>query len=78
MWRSSELSVIVGRRLLKQWLCAPLCNAHAIHDRLDAVKTLMSHTHLIRETRELMKSLPDLQRLLRQSVLITSLCLHES
>ena len=63
-----------GRRLLKQWLCAPLCDPRAIRDRLDAVTTLISHAHLIGETRELLKTLPDLQRLLRQSVTSDSVC----
>ena len=58
--------VLPGKRLLKQWLCAPLCDPRAIHDRLDAVATLISHAHLVGETRDMMKSLPDLQRLLRQ------------
>ena len=61
-----DCMVLPGKRLLKQWLCAPLCDPRAIHDRLDAVATLISHAHLVGETRDMMKSLPDLQRLLRQ------------
>jgi DNA mismatch repair protein MSH6 len=64
--RLDHCSTAFGRRLLKQWLCAPLCDPRAIRDRLDAVTTLISHAHLIGETRELLKTLPDLQRLLRQ------------
>ena len=55
-----------GQRLLKQWLCAPLCDPQAISERLDAVETLVGHTHLVGEAREKLKSLPDLERLLRQ------------
>ena len=55
-----------GRRLLKQWVCAPLCDPQSINDRLDAVETLVGHAHLVGEAREKMKTLPDLQRLLRQ------------
>ncbi|GCB85705.1 hypothetical protein scyTo_0026422, partial [Scyliorhinus torazame] len=30
-----------GKRLLKQWLCAPLCNPLAIEDRLNSIEDLM-------------------------------------
>ncbi|CAI8005594.1 DNA mismatch repair protein Msh6 [Geodia barretti] len=64
--RLDHCSTPFGRRLLKQWLCAPLCSPRAIHDRLDSVQTLMGHAHLVGEAHEKMKSLPDLERLLRQ------------
>uniref|UniRef100_A0A8C5K3M3 DNA mismatch repair protein n=1 Tax=Jaculus jaculus TaxID=51337 RepID=A0A8C5K3M3_JACJA len=53
-----------GKRLLKQWLCAPLCSPSAINDRLDAVEDLMSVPDKITEVSELLKRLPDLERLL--------------
>ncbi|XP_052504033.1 DNA mismatch repair protein Msh6 [Budorcas taxicolor] len=53
-----------GKRLLKQWLCAPLCNPHAINDRLDAIEDLMVVPDKISEVVDLLKKLPDLERLL--------------
>nr|KAF6448067.1 mutS-like protein 6 [Rousettus aegyptiacus] len=53
-----------GKRLLKQWLCAPLCNPYAINDRLDAIEDLMVVPDKISEVVDLLKKLPDLERLL--------------
>ncbi|XP_074531332.1 DNA mismatch repair protein Msh6 isoform X2 [Halichoeres trimaculatus] len=53
-----------GKRLLKQWLCAPLCNPSSIKDRLDAVEDLMAAPAQTTEVSELLKKLPDLERLL--------------
>ncbi|XP_015283165.1 PREDICTED: DNA mismatch repair protein Msh6 isoform X1 [Gekko japonicus] len=53
-----------GRRLLKQWLCAPLCNPAAINDRLDAVEDLLAEAAKMSEIRDLLKKLPDLEKLL--------------
>ncbi|XP_049640295.1 DNA mismatch repair protein Msh6 isoform X2 [Suncus etruscus] len=53
-----------GKRLLKQWLCAPLCSPWAINDRLDAIEDLMEVPDKVSEVVELLKKLPDLERLL--------------
>ncbi|XP_052428101.1 DNA mismatch repair protein Msh6 isoform X2 [Carassius gibelio] len=53
-----------GKRLLKQWLCAPLCNPSSIGDRLDAVEDLMGAPSQVSEVTDLLKKLPDLERLL--------------
>nr|XP_056709679.1 DNA mismatch repair protein Msh6 isoform X2 [Euleptes europaea] len=53
-----------GRRLLKQWLCAPLCNPAAINDRLDAVEDLLAEAAKMSEIRDLLKKLPDLEKYL--------------
>ncbi|RXN01763.1 DNA mismatch repair protein Msh6 [Acipenser ruthenus] len=53
-----------GKRLLKQWLCAPLCNPSSIDDRLHAAEDLMALSEKLSEIRELLKKLPDLERLL--------------
>uniref|UniRef100_A0A3Q3MW71 DNA mismatch repair protein n=1 Tax=Mastacembelus armatus TaxID=205130 RepID=A0A3Q3MW71_9TELE len=53
-----------GKRLLKQWLCAPLCNPSSISDRLDAVEDLMGAQGQATEVSDLLKKLPDLERLL--------------
>ncbi|XP_054841722.1 DNA mismatch repair protein Msh6 isoform X2 [Eublepharis macularius] len=51
-----------GKRLLKQWLCAPLCNPAAINDRLDAVEDLLAEAAKMSEIRDLLKQLPDLEK----------------
>ncbi|KAM6127957.1 DNA mismatch repair protein Msh6-like [Pterocles gutturalis] len=53
-----------GKRLLKQWLCAPLCNPKSINDRLDAVEDLLAVPAKMSEVSEHLKKLPDLERLL--------------
>ncbi|KAJ8359742.1 hypothetical protein SKAU_G00162670 [Synaphobranchus kaupii] len=53
-----------GRRLLKHWLCAPLCSPASIGDRLDALEDLMGAPGPASEAGELLKKLPDLERLL--------------
>ncbi|KAG9484465.1 hypothetical protein GDO78_010050 [Eleutherodactylus coqui] len=53
-----------GKRLLKQWLCAPLCNPFSINDRLNAVEDLIAIPGKVSEVGELLKRLPDLERLL--------------
>lgn len=53
-----------GKRLLKQWLCAPLCNPSSIADRLDALEDLMGAPSQATEVTDLLKKLPDLERLL--------------
>jgi len=57
---------LLGKRLLKQWLCAPLCNPDAINDRLDAVDDLLSVPDITAEVKELLKKMPDLDRLLNK------------
>ncbi|XP_069105499.1 DNA mismatch repair protein Msh6-like [Argopecten irradians] len=55
-----------GRRLFRQWLCAPLCNPASINDRLDAVDDLIGCPDLVATTTEIIKKLPDLERLLNR------------
>uniref|UniRef100_A0A3P9H107 DNA mismatch repair protein n=1 Tax=Oryzias latipes TaxID=8090 RepID=A0A3P9H107_ORYLA len=62
--RLDTCSTPFGKRLLKQWLCAPLCNPTAIKDRLDALEDLMGAQAQATEAAELLKKLPDLERLL--------------
>lgn len=62
--RLDTCSTPFGKRLLKQWLCAPLCNPTSIRDRLDAVEDLMAAQSQTTEVSDLLKKLPDLERLL--------------
>lgn len=62
--RLDTCSTPFGKRLLKQWLCAPLCNPSSIRDRLDAVDDLMGAQAQATEVSDLLKKLPDLERLL--------------
>ncbi|TNN50390.1 DNA mismatch repair protein Msh6 [Liparis tanakae] len=62
--RLDSCSTPFGKRLLKQWLCAPLCSPASVEDRLDAVDELMGAPAPASEASELLKKLPDLERLL--------------
>ncbi|KAK7074527.1 DNA mismatch repair protein msh6 [Halocaridina rubra] len=53
-----------GKRLLRKWICSPLCHPSSIESRLDAVEDLSKHSDIIEEITPLMKGLPDLERLL--------------
>ena len=55
-----------GKRLLRQWLCAPLFNPAAINERLDAVTVLIDNPSIVSSVVSVLKTLPDLQRLLRR------------
>jgi len=58
--------VAIGRRKLHEWVCTPLCNPADINHRLDAVETLIKLPSVVAEVKDLMKGLPDMQRLLRR------------
>ncbi|XP_067380004.1 DNA mismatch repair protein Msh6 isoform X1 [Channa argus] len=62
--RLDTCSTPFGKRLLKQWLCAPLCNPSSIRDRQDAIEDLMGAQAQATEVSDLLKKLPDLERLL--------------
>ncbi|XP_062318877.1 DNA mismatch repair protein Msh6 [Osmerus eperlanus] len=62
--RLDSCSTPFGKRLLKQWLCAPLCNPAAIEERLDVLEGLMGAAGPAEEASQLLKKLPDLERLL--------------
>lgn len=55
-----------GQRLLKNWLCSPLCDARQINNRLDAVGALISNENasLMNEFVHVLSQTPDLERLL--------------
>ena len=55
-----------GRRLFKQWLCAPLCNVDAINARLDAVEDLHAHDDVTADVRGILRKLPDLEKQLNR------------
>lgn len=59
-----------GRRLFDLWISSPLRSAALINERLDGVEELMQHTDFIGEAGELMKQLPDLERLMARYVLV--------
>ncbi|XP_029829430.3 DNA mismatch repair protein Msh6 [Ixodes scapularis] len=53
-----------GKRLFLQWLCSPCCQASVIEDRQKAVQDLLSIPNEAKDVCKLLKSLPDLERLL--------------
>ncbi|XP_071959516.1 DNA mismatch repair protein Msh6-like [Antedon mediterranea] len=59
-----QCSTPFGKRLFKQWLCAPLCNPDAINDRLNSIEDLLSAPEIVGEVKEILIKLPDLDRLL--------------
>ncbi|KAJ1361539.1 hypothetical protein KIN20_020813 [Parelaphostrongylus tenuis] len=57
-----------GKRMLHQWICSPICNLKILKDRQDAIEFLMSpaNVRLNEEIGELLRKMPDLERLLQK------------
>ena len=73
LWCHSEFTVVyihAGKRLLRQWICSPSCDPALISARLDAIDDLLRETAVLVEVKGRLKKLPDLERLLRKSVLM--------
>lgn len=66
---SLYVDCIEGKRLFKQWLCAPLCNPASINDRLNAVEDLNAIPDVMDEVTDMIRKLPDLERILSKWVL---------
>lgn len=52
-----------GKRLFRIWLCTPLREIKQINDRLDAVEDLMRHDTFEKEFTDLVRGMPDLERI---------------
>lgn len=55
----------MGKRLLKQWICHPLCDSQSIEERLTAVSEIRV-SQSIEDIRDSLRALPDLERCLAQ------------
>ncbi|XP_062509462.1 DNA mismatch repair protein MutS-like isoform X2 [Corticium candelabrum] len=55
-----------GRRLLQQRLSAPLLSVDLIRNRLDVVQFFYENPHLATETRSILKTCPDIERILQK------------
>lgn len=53
---------IGGKRLLRQWICRPLCDIKNIKSRQQAVSELVSEPNLLNDLSSLLGQLPDLER----------------
>ncbi|XP_064074096.1 probable DNA mismatch repair protein Msh6 isoform X1 [Vanessa tameamea] len=54
----------MGKRLLYQWVCSPSCNLTVIKERQEAVKALFENQELCQDAKNILTTLPDLERLL--------------
>ncbi|XP_063832736.1 probable DNA mismatch repair protein Msh6 [Ostrinia nubilalis] len=57
-------STAMGKRWLYQWVCAPSCSLAVIKERQKAVKCLFESQELCQEAKNILTTLPDLERLL--------------
>lgn len=55
-----------GKRLLHSWMCAPSCDRSVIEERQEAIRELMDDRDLLSDIRQLLGTLPDLERHLAQ------------
>ncbi|XP_017783857.1 PREDICTED: probable DNA mismatch repair protein Msh6 [Nicrophorus vespilloides] len=51
-----------GKRFFQQWICKPLCDVNKIESRQNTVKELYNDVELLRNTKEILCKLPDLER----------------
>ena len=61
--RLNRCSTAFGQRMMRHWLCAPLVKPEAINDRLDAVEHLRNDITIVDDISKILKTLPDLERL---------------
>ncbi|XP_034836109.1 probable DNA mismatch repair protein Msh6 isoform X1 [Maniola hyperantus] len=57
-------STPMGKRLLYQWVCSPSCNLSVIKERQEAIKALFENQELCQDAKNILTTLPDLDRLL--------------
>ncbi|KAM3962106.1 DNA mismatch repair protein Msh6 [Aphomia sociella] len=57
-------STPMGKRWLYQWVCAPSSNVVVIKERQEAVKALFEDQELCQDAKNILTTLPDLERLL--------------
>ncbi|KAJ9582060.1 hypothetical protein L9F63_003643, partial [Diploptera punctata] len=53
-----------GKRLLRQWICSPLCDIDSIKFRQDAISWLLENPSLVSDVRGILSQVPDLERML--------------
>src|SRR3954468_3213663 len=58
----------LGARMLADWLTAPLTDVNAINGRIDAVDELVNNPALVKEVRECLRQIYDIQRLLSRVI----------
>src|SRR3954469_20068047 len=58
----------LGARMLADWLTAPLTDVDAINSRIDAVDELVNNPALVKEVREGLRQIYDIQRLLSRVI----------
>jgi DNA mismatch repair protein MutS len=64
LWVLDETVTAMGARLLKSWIHYPLLDIREIERRLDAVEELRRKTDVREETRNLLKRISDIERLI--------------
>ncbi|XP_041982809.1 probable DNA mismatch repair protein Msh6 isoform X2 [Aricia agestis] len=62
--RLNFCSTPMGKRFLYQWVCSPSCNLTVIKERQEAVKYLFNDQQTCQDAKDILTSLPDLERLL--------------
>lgn len=63
-----KTSTSMGSRLLRKWLLQPLINVKEINKRLDAVEQIKKDIYLRQELIDLLKEIPDIERIINRVV----------
>lgn len=51
---------------MRAWICAPLCDVHVLRQRQEAVSALVNETSFAVQALELLRKVPDLERLFQR------------
>ncbi|GAM20051.1 hypothetical protein SAMD00019534_032260 [Acytostelium subglobosum LB1] len=60
----NRCSTAFGQRMLKQWVCRPLCNRDLINARLDTVQYLGENNEVFTKLMAIFTRIPDLERMI--------------
>lgn len=60
--------MVLGKRLLRQWVCAPVCDREILCSRQDAIEWLSEARlkEFIGKAMERLRKVPDLERLVQK------------
>lgn len=66
-----------GKRLLQQWICAPTCDPDILMNRQKAIRVLIETSGgniFIEKVVEILKKIPDLERIFQRLIFIFKFC----
>lgn len=63
LWVMQHCKTAMGKRLLRQWLCEPLTDRHAIEQRQSVVRAYIDDSDMFRNTQHVLANIQDIARI---------------